>query len=487
MSAKVTPNLRQFDELLDTIRSGRVNKAISKALDTITLPSLITKLITDAGRIHSAQAARKVFFAFSAKKLSLLNRYHVAAVIPYLEDLNDVQKIRAEFVSETQNDIVLCNLYQWYKGRGKPQMASKVLSELESLNDRDPVKRMESLAACYRMESPDKVTKLWKQAKDHGIALKSIMLTSTIASALCDFGEVSAAEDIVASALSAKELRLDQYFFNIALKIRAKRGDQEGIFALTEKMKELRQPPTLTFFGTLIEYCAEQRDTNAAELILTEMEKQGLRPNSYIHSSLIRMYAKSEMVDKLYAVLGNIYEPAKPVVESALRAFLQLRDREGLLRVLDYAAAKKFDFFKIECNVIATFGLMGHYEDAEIIFERLTRDQQVLWKQSRAYNAMLFAYSASKKFHLFDDLESRMRQANVNIDAFTYQLLVHRWTRTDSPDKVILLHGEMMQKEIKPTKMLTKDMYVYVTKNESELPAEMCHIWTSRGRHLAAA
>jgi len=139
-----------------------------------------------------------------------------------------------------------------------------------------------------QLQKVDLALKLYDDTKE---AIKLSLVTyNTLIDALVQSGSLNRAMELFHDM--ARDVGPDLITFSILVKGFASAGDLETAIILLSQMRRLNIQPDSILFNTILNGCAKRQMRALTEQVLVEMEKAGVAPSNFTLSILIKLYGR---------------------------------------------------------------------------------------------------------------------------------------------------------------------------------------------------
>ncbi|KAL7583687.1 hypothetical protein Lser_V15G42616 [Lactuca serriola] len=242
-----------------------------------------------------------------------------------------------------------------------------------------------------------------------------------------------------------------------------KRTDKRKIADVLLLMEKENIKPSLFTYRLLIDTKGQSNDIAGMEQVLETMKTEGLEPDLRCQIVLAKHYIYGGIKDKAKTVLkeieGDNLKENRRVVSSLLPVYALLGSEDDVKRVWEICESDpRLD----EClNAIDAFGRLKKVEEAEAVFEKMSKK----WKQLSAkyYTAMLKVYAYNKMLTKGKDMVKLMSDNGCRIGPLTWDALVKLYLESgeiEKADSVLKKASEQIQgKPLFATYMMILDQY----------------------------
>ncbi|KAI3507494.1 hypothetical protein L1887_22481 [Cichorium endivia] len=242
-----------------------------------------------------------------------------------------------------------------------------------------------------------------------------------------------------------------------------KRTDKRKIADVLLLMEKENIKPSLFTYRLLIDTKGQSNDLAGMEQVLETMKTEGLEPDLRLQTILAKHYIFGGVKEKAITILkdieGDDLKENRRVISSLLPIYALLESEDDVKRLWEICESDpKLD----EClNAIDAFGKLKKVEEAEAVFEKMSKK----WKQLSAkyYTAMLKVYAYNKMLTKGKNLVKVMSENGCRIGPLTWDALVKLYLESgeiEKADSVLRKASEQIQgKPMFATYMMILDQY----------------------------
>lgn len=229
-----------------------------------------------------------------------------------------------------------------------------------------------------------------------------------------------------------------------------KRIDRKKIADVLKLMENENVKPSLFTYRLLIDTKGRANDISGMEELVDMMKAEGLEPDMATQAMIAKYYIYGKLNKKAEAVLKKIEGDVKEN-RNACRELLPLYAAHGkaddVERIWEVCEANpRLE----EClAAIEAWGNLGQIENAEKVFERMTKTWSRL--SARYYNCMIKVYARHKLLSKGKDLAKRMSENGCRIGPLTWDALVKLYVEAGEVEKAdSILQKAVQQNNIRP-------------------------------------
>ncbi len=248
----------------------------------------------------------------------------------------------------------------------------------------------------------------------------------------CETGKLKEAINLV-NEMESKEIYPDYWTYTNLVKAKCKAKDLKGalefLYTAEKKQVELR---TLIYNVIINQYCEEGKVDEAYQF-LKRMEKRGIAPDVNSYSPIIRgrfeadKHFESDKYKKTLALVKEMEDEKKILPDGDVYTTLvnikcDEGDMDGAMTLLETAERRKVKLKSpIYNTIIKAYCKRKETEKGYQLFLKM-KDTM---RNGRTYTTLICGYSNEKKMDEADKLVPKMRENNIEPDAFTYTPLIH--------------------------------------------------------------
>ncbi|KAK3405948.1 hypothetical protein EUGRSUZ_K02161 [Eucalyptus grandis] len=212
-------------------------------------------------------------------------------------------------------------------------------------------------------------------------------------------------------------------------------------FLILEQMKSTRgcQPDVHTY-SILIKSCLQVFAYDKVQDLLSDMEAEGIKPNTITYNTLIDSYGKAKMFAEMESRIAEMLrqpdcEPDVWTMNSTLRAF----GGSGQIGTME-KCYEKFQSAGIQPNIrtfnilLDSFAKAGNYEKMSAVMEYMQK-YQYSWT-SVTYNVLIDAFGRACDLKQMEHLFRLMQSERIKPNCVTLCSLVRAYGQTGKADKI---------------------------------------------------
>ncbi|CAN6554230.1 unnamed protein product [Malus baccata var. baccata] len=212
-------------------------------------------------------------------------------------------------------------------------------------------------------------------------------------------------------------------------------------FSLLERMKTTPDcQPDVHTYSILIKSCLQVFAYDKVQALLSDMEVQGIRPNTITYNTLIDAYGKSKRFAEMESTLVEMLseqdcEPDVWTMNSVLRAF----GNSGQIETME-KCFERFQSAGIQANIMTfnilldSYGKAGKYEKMSAVMEYMQK-YHYSWTIV-TYNVVIDAFGRAGDLKQMEYLFRLMRSERIKPSCVTLCSLVRAYGLAGKPEKI---------------------------------------------------
>ncbi|RAL47934.1 hypothetical protein DM860_015721 [Cuscuta australis] len=212
-------------------------------------------------------------------------------------------------------------------------------------------------------------------------------------------------------------------------------------FSLLEQMKSTPncQPDVFTYTA-LIKSCLEVNDFGKVRDLLSEMECEGIKPNTATYNTLMESYGKAKRFAEMESVLVEMLRrrecsPDLWTMNSALRAYGGSGQIEMMEKCYEKFQSSGIDPTIKTFNILLdSYGKTGNYEKMSAVMEYMHK-YHFSWTLV-TYNIVLDAYGRAGDLNQMEHLFRLMQSERIKPDRVTLCSLVRAYGQSGKAERV---------------------------------------------------
>ncbi|XP_021830612.1 pentatricopeptide repeat-containing protein At5g48730, chloroplastic isoform X2 [Prunus avium] len=238
-------------------------------------------------------------------------------------------------------------------------------------------------------------------------------------------------------------------------------------FSLLEQMKNIPDcQPDVHTYSILIKSCLQVFAYDKVQALLSDMESQGIRPNTITYNTLIDAYGKSKKFAEMESTLVEMLseqdcEPDVWTMNSILRAF----GNSGQIETME-KCFEKFQSAGIQANIMTfnilldSYGKAGNYEKMSAVMEYMQK-YHYSWTIV-TYNVVIDAFGRAGDLKQMEYLFRLMRSERMKPSCVTLCSLVRAYGLAEMKGVLEI----MEQKGCRPDKVTYRTMIKAYSANK---------------------
>ncbi|XP_073148972.1 pentatricopeptide repeat-containing protein At5g48730, chloroplastic [Henckelia pumila] len=234
---------------------------------------------------------------------------------------------------------------------------------------------------------------------------------------------------------------MDREAFTALLSAYSRSGLFKKAFSILEQMKNTHDcSPDVFTYSILIKSCLQVHDFCKVKLLLSDMEVEGIKPNTITYNTLIDAYGKSKKFAEMESLLTQMLrqqecEPDVWTMNSTLRAF----GGSGQIEMME-KCYEKFQSAGIEPNIktfnilLDSYGKTGNYDKMGAVMEYM-QIYHFSWTLV-TYNIIIDAFGKAGDIKQMEFLFRLMQSERIKPNCVTLCSLVRAYGLTGNAEKI---------------------------------------------------
>lgn len=214
----------------------------------------------------------------------------------------------------------------------------------------------------------------------------------------------------------------DEVTYSAVLDVYAKLGQREDVVALYERARAGGWTPDPVAFSVLARMFGEAGDYDGIQYVLTEMRGLGVKPNVVVYNALLEAMGKAGRPGLARSLFEEMVAAGLSPNEKTLTALIKIygkaRWSKDALQLWERMRVNRWPVdFILSNTLLSMCADLGLEEQAEELFEDMTRGKGGVRPDNWSYTAMINIYGsggkAERALELFDEMLASGVEPNV--------------------------------------------------------------------------
>lgn len=306
------------------------------------------------------------------------------------------------------------------------------------------------IKGCFRKNMPVEVSNLLKNVEDEGL-FYDLVISNTLIDCLAKSGRYDEATRVFCS-LPGRNLRPDFYTYTSMLPVLSSSGN---LSSLSDRLNSTDVFFDNVLYNSLLNfYCKTGHPQRAVELFHRLMAA-GYTPDCYSFAGLLESLFKlrkiTKAVDVYCSIIGDKLQADAYIHTIVLHGLIRASRFDLFLQFSNRAVDENYDLDVVSYTVII-HGLIesGRFEEAWILFDKMK--ELGLCPSTFTCNVILRCLCKRKDKGGIQQLLEFMSRENVDLDSFSYSILIVYLCKTCTSQSALRIYMEMRKLNLKPTK-----------------------------------
>lgn len=143
-------------------------------------------------------------------------------------------------------------------------------------------------------------------------------LYGTLLDSYATVGDVDSCRNLLEEVAASPSCFVNAIMYNTLIKAYMRKNDVEGAYKVLKEMREEAVVPTLATFTQLLRGLSDVGDVNSAKSALSLMKEEGIKGNTYLLNTLLRLYLKKNESEELQEIVREMDKEDDIVAEDML-------------------------------------------------------------------------------------------------------------------------------------------------------------------------
>eukprot|EP01103_Thecamoeba_quadrilineata_P011064 TRINITY_DN2564_c0_g1_i1.p1 TRINITY_DN2564_c0_g1~~TRINITY_DN2564_c0_g1_i1.p1 ORF type:complete len:495 (+),score=128.11 TRINITY_DN2564_c0_g1_i1:209-1693(+) len=401
----------------------------------------------------------------------------------YQHDRAKIEDLTKIIQNGRPNIIVFDGLISTWGKLGDLEKVTQLLEQLNSFSLRPTDRLFNSLIHIFgRKRDFQAMNRILLQMHHYGFKPNLYTFTTMIA----NFAKINDEKTIlmVRNQMERLGMKPNQSVFNVLFDYYGKKGDKDSIDKLNQEMAQLELSPSPVGYNTLLSYFGKKNDLDTVAQLRDEMKTKQIKPDLVTYATLIDVYHnRPDLVEEVvsessendwsqkdrvgyynvllkhYGKLSNlkrtieIHEemkknevlPDKFTFVTLITTYMKLnqleRVEELLVMLRSLRIAPELPLFNTLLNY---FGKLNRFDDVQLVIDEMGRQKVNL--DSFSYN-ILILHRGREDLYAALNLKAQMDQKNMT-DACTYITLMSHFKTHRNSQMMRTLWTELLQRKL---------------------------------------
>lgn len=230
------------------------------------------------------------------------------------------------------------------------------------------------------------------------------------------------------------------------------------VFTSLKNEKKLEgKTASISGYGAILNACAKLGNMKLAELILSEMFKNGIQPNSYVYSTVINGYKLAQRLDLAIEAYKLAEKDEENLSIAVVNTILNSCADEGKYDILNEIFDKSITDEKVIPDKI-TFSIMikayaKHRETLKLwdLYYYLLKNKIY---DEITFNSLLDAFANQEHESNLYEIYSEMKKNQINISIVTYGVILKLYVNQANRERCEEIYREIILLKLMPTMII---------------------------------